>query len=81
MCKITYFVQPCPTCGRKLQIKVEYLGLEVACQHCGANFVSQDPTILAAPSLNPIDEALHQADAFLGRGLVHAQYPTTFGTN
>ncbi|PQO30448.1 hypothetical protein DTL21_24145 [Bremerella cremea] len=81
MCKVTYFVQSCPTCGRKLQVKVEYLGLEVSCQHCGANFISQDPTSLPAPIANPVDDALHKADAFLGRGLTNTQFPTTFGTN
>ncbi len=28
----TYFVQECPTCGRRLQIRVEYLGKRVVCQ-------------------------------------------------
>ena len=39
----TYFAQECPTCGRGLQIRVEYLGKEVACQHCHAQFVSCEP--------------------------------------
>lgn len=33
-----YFVQECPTCGRNLQVRVEYLGKRVACQHCSAKF-------------------------------------------
>lgn len=81
MCKVTYFVQSCPTCGRKLQVKVEYLGLEVSCQHCGAKFISQDPTILAAPIANPIEDAIHRADAFLGKGMTSSHFPATFGTN
>ena len=39
----TYFVQGCPTCGRRLQIRVEYLGKKVVCQHCQGNFVAIDP--------------------------------------
>jgi hypothetical protein len=39
----TYFVQECPTCGRRLQIRVEYLGRKVACQHCQGTFVAADP--------------------------------------
>jgi hypothetical protein len=38
MNRATYFVQECPTCGRRLQIRVEYLGKLVACQHCRGEF-------------------------------------------
>lgn len=30
----TYFVQECPSCGRHLQVRLEYLGKSVACRHC-----------------------------------------------
>lgn len=40
----TYYVQECPTCGRSLQVRVEYLGKRVACQHCGAKFQACDPS-------------------------------------
>jgi DNA-directed RNA polymerase subunit RPC12/RpoP len=39
-----YFVQECPTCGRRLQIRVEYLGRSVVCQHCQGKFTAADPT-------------------------------------
>jgi DNA-directed RNA polymerase subunit RPC12/RpoP len=39
----TYFVQECPTCGRNLQVRVEYLGKLVVCQHCGARFHACEP--------------------------------------
>jgi hypothetical protein len=39
-----YYVQECPTCGRNLQIRVEYLGKRVACQHCSAKFEASDPS-------------------------------------
>lgn len=38
----TYFVQECPTCGRRLQIRVEYLGKRVVCQHCQGAFSASD---------------------------------------
>jgi hypothetical protein len=38
----TYFVQECPTCGRTLQIRVEYLGRRVVCQHCQGAFIAAD---------------------------------------
>ena len=43
MGRMTYFLQECPTCGRNLQIRVEYLGRDVVCQHCGAQFEACDP--------------------------------------
>ena len=39
----TYFVQECPTCGRRLQIRVEYLGRKVVCQHCQGQLIATDP--------------------------------------
>ncbi|HOM16391.1 MAG TPA: hypothetical protein PK777_10385 [Thermoguttaceae bacterium] len=39
-----YFVQECPICGRKLNIRIQYLGRQVVCQHCRGQFLAQDPT-------------------------------------
>ena len=39
----TYFVQECPTCGRRLQVRVGYLGKSVVCQHCRGRFIACDP--------------------------------------
>ncbi|MEM6330045.1 MAG: response regulator [Planctomycetota bacterium] len=50
---ITYFVQECPTCGRSLQVRVEYLGRRVACQHCSAKFKAFHSK---APELGPVEE-------------------------
>jgi len=43
MAKTTYFVQECPTCGRTLHVRVEYLGKRLVCQHCGGALVASDP--------------------------------------
>ncbi len=43
MANATYFVQGCPTCGRRLQIRVEYLGRRLVCQHCQGHFQAIDP--------------------------------------
>ncbi len=56
----TYFVQECPTCGRRLHIRVEYLGRAVVCQHCRGQFTAYDPA-----SKRPSEVA--QADALLRR--------------
>ena len=42
MSKPTYFVQECPTCGRNLEVRVEYLGKRVVCQHCRGQFVAAE---------------------------------------
>ncbi len=42
MSKATYFVQECPTCGRSLEIRIEYLGKKVVCQHCQGKLVASD---------------------------------------
>lgn len=39
----TYFVHECPTCGRSLEIRVEYLGRLLSCRHCRGQFVASDP--------------------------------------
>jgi len=38
MSSATYYVQECPSCGRQLQIRLEYLGRSVACKHCEREF-------------------------------------------
>ena len=43
MSNSTFFVQECPTCGRRLRIRVEYMGKRVVCQHCRGRLVACDP--------------------------------------
>lgn len=59
----TYFLRDCPTCGRKVQIRVEYLGRRVACRHCHGVFEATDPMLDARkPSDSTI---LQRADELL----------------
>jgi ribosomal protein L37AE/L43A len=55
MANALYFVQECPTCGRKLQVRVEYLGKRVVCRHCAASFEAYDPSTGDFP---PVDSSL-----------------------
>ena len=55
MAGVTYFVQECPTCGRRLEVRLVYLGKRVACQHCGAQFAACDPQ---SPEYPPLDSGL-----------------------
>jgi hypothetical protein len=57
----TYFVQSCPICGRALQVRLEYLGRSVTCQHCHGTFTAADP------SLEPVENADVRVDNLLSR--------------
>lgn len=59
----TYFVQHCPTCGRGLHIRVEYLGRRVVCQHCQGRFVASE----VSPQADPLSDSvlLRRADELL----------------
>lgn len=40
-----YFIRSCPTCGRSLEIRVEYFGKRVSCKHCSAEFDTVEESI------------------------------------
>lgn len=73
MSSSTYFVQECPTCGRRLHIRVEYLGKQVVCEHCRGHFLAADPTgnryggLPAADLLKRADELLADASQYVLR--------------
>ena len=37
-----HFFQECPTCGRHVRIKAEYLGRRMSCLHCQGEFTASD---------------------------------------
>lgn len=37
-----HFFQECPTCGRHVRIKAEYLGRRMSCLHCEGEFTAAD---------------------------------------
>jgi DNA-directed RNA polymerase subunit RPC12/RpoP len=65
MAGATYYVQECPTCGRNLQVRVEYLGKRVACQHCRARFEACDPSSAAYPPTESSLSLLARADELI----------------
>ena len=65
MSRSTYFVQECPTCGRSLQVRVEYLGRHVVCQHCHGQFEACDPASAAYPPAKSGINILRRADELL----------------
>ena len=65
MPRSTYFVQECPTCGRNLQVRIEYLGKQVVCQHCAARFEACEPGTAAYPPSNSSLSLLQRAEELL----------------
>jgi DNA-directed RNA polymerase subunit M/transcription elongation factor TFIIS len=61
----TYFVQECPTCGRRLQIRLEHLGKVVACKHCHGEFEATDAARMSNSTelLLRVDELLESVDS------------------
>ncbi len=60
-----YFVQECPTCGRRLQIRVEYLGKRLVCQHCQGNLIAADATN-PSTSVDGREDLIRRANELLG---------------
>jgi hypothetical protein len=58
---VTFFAQECPSCGRHLQVRLEYLGRAVACPHCERRFEA----MLAPPLSDSSEDLLHRADELL----------------
>ena len=61
----TFFIQECPTCGRRLQIRVEHLGRRVVCQHCQAHLIAADPANARYNNANLGANLLRRADELL----------------
>jgi len=75
MSQSAYFIQECPTCGRGLHIRVEYLGKRVVCQHCRGHFMACDPE---GPHYPPSDSGLalmRRAEELLSRSSEQKAYP------
>ncbi|MBN2022802.1 MAG: response regulator [Pirellulales bacterium] len=61
----TFFVQECPTCGRRLHIRVEYLGKRVVCPHCHGKLEARDPAAGDGRCASPSQRLLKRADDLL----------------
>ena len=60
----TFFVRSCPTCGRALEVRVELLGREVECVHCGAEFLASEESHHASDDLR-IERVLAKAQQYI----------------
>jgi len=66
MSRATFFLRECPTCGRRLQIRIRYLGRTVRCTHCNSSFTAYDP-MLGAPPSDPQSDLMQRADQLLSQ--------------
>lgn len=71
----TYFIQECPTCGRRLQIRVKYLGRKLVCQHCQGSMIAVDPTNLRYDDAELNDVLIRRADELLETVALHDSDP------
>jgi len=61
-----HFMKSCPTCGRQLQIKVQYMGRRVSCGHCQAGFVAtESDSAQALKGVFDAPELMRRADELL----------------
>ena len=65
MTQTTFFVKECPTCGRNLQVRIEYLGRDMMCNHCGGDFVANEG--LQKPKAEAGDAMIARIDELLGK--------------
>ena len=65
MSTVTYFDQECPTCGRSLRVRIEYMGKLVVCQHCRGRFEACDPSSAQYPPTDSGLALLKRADELL----------------
>ena len=66
MPRATFFTQECPTCGRRLEVRVEYLGKQVACSHCRAAFCAVDPSSNLDRVAPQAENLMERVDALIG---------------
>jgi uncharacterized Zn finger protein (UPF0148 family) len=65
MSNAVFFNQHCPTCGRRLQIRVEYLGRRVVCPHCNRKLEASDPSVGEVAKVDPAEQLIRRADELL----------------
>ena len=60
-----HFIQQCPTCGRRVQVRLEYLGKRLACEHCHGVFVAtaEHGGLESDPTLSRVNQLLESVDA------------------
>ena len=55
MTGFSFFVKPCPACGRSSRIALAYLGKPVRCKHCSRVFTADDSDSQSESMNDPVD--------------------------
>ncbi len=61
----TFFQQECPVCGRHLRVRIEYLGRQIACRHCGHRMIAADSPSPSSRRDASVHAALQRANQWL----------------
>ena len=64
------FVQPCETCGRRLQVNVRLLGETLVCQHCGSEFIAKDQSLAPSANSESVDQWIQLAEQAISTATV-----------
>lgn len=75
MSGVTYFARPCPACSRMTQIRLQYLGRQVCCQHCGREFTAKDPHSESAAMEDPVQYWINFTERPLSGGEIPVRRP------
>jgi hypothetical protein len=73
----TYFSQECPTCGRSLLIRVEYLGKTLVCEHCHGELYACDPVSVRIDEAGHSSVLLRRADELIASVDYRVQFHTS----
>jgi hypothetical protein len=65
--RLTHIMQPCPTCGRRLRILVQYLGKRVYCTHCQRQFIARDWRGVCSKTADADGDLAQRAERLLAR--------------
>ncbi|MCA9106309.1 MAG: hypothetical protein KDA83_12830 [Planctomycetales bacterium] len=63
MGQTNFYVNPCPTCGRRLEIAARHLGHPVECPHCTSRFLAGQG--MSDERTSAVEQALLRADQYL----------------
>lgn len=61
---VAFFSQECTACGRQLRVRLEALGRQVGCRHCGCQLTASDDSTRPTPNaaIERAGELLAQQD-------------------
>ena len=65
MLRFATYLQECPVCGRPLEVRTEYVGRRVQCQHCRGQWIARHPDRRGDATAHGGNRLLRQAEWLL----------------